>query len=641
MSRRPRGDHGVYAVLYALVVVVLSLTAALVVDISGLREDRRVERLATDAAATAGAIHLSALAGAVDPHSACVDAWAFLKANLPGAASAGASCPTSTFPTSASTCPSTARTNGAAAGPWQVTITWPVPNDDPAVPGDSPLLEQPDITGRGSYVQPPDPEADGTDPCGRLGVTVGRSRSFLLAPVAGFTSGATANTSVARSDIRGDIKQEFPLVILDQHGCTTILAQGSGPQDGTIRVLNNGLTPGRIALDSAGDDPANSGHGCANSNSYVAVAGGGGRVQAFNGSGGAPGLLLTYASLAKTVRSPGGVCALGSDPSATPQGTVCPQPRPYPRVTRKFWDWQYHCSASTSAPLSEPCPDTTPDYIGQLQSTLGTMTKASAPPSFTVLPTTDDDPAFCDYTGSAYRYIAPGNYFINCTTFNVNRTTVFGGGTLVFKGGTGNGQGINVKNNGTGPHCLVLNEPIGITAPPLVSGDYAACAPTSSTVANAPLGDMIVYLQKGDLSRQNADYIAPRTFLYQESDPARGGSRTSRIDLGAGTNSNLLITAPEDGQFENLAIWSDNQAGVSNAESQANQLGSQNKLALEGILFLPNGLVNFGGNPTYLGSARAQFVAWRLSVAGGGTLELLPDADRTLTIPVGGVRLIR
>ena len=69
------------------------------------------------------------------------------------------------------------------------------------------------------------------------------------------------------------------------------------------------------------------------------------------------------------------------------------------------------------------------------------------------------------------------------------------------------------------------------------------------------------------------------------------------------------MTGPKAGNFQNLVIWSENTAGVSN--NAENQLGSQNKLALEGILFLPNALVNFGGNPTYLGSARAQFVAWQ------------------------------
>ena len=33
------------------------------------------------------------------------------------------------------------------------------------------------------------------------------------------------------------------------------------------------------------------------------------------------------------------------------------------RITRKYWDWEYHCSATTSAPLSAPCPYSAPDYI--------------------------------------------------------------------------------------------------------------------------------------------------------------------------------------------------------------------------------------------------------------------------------------
>jgi hypothetical protein len=154
---------------------------------------------------------------------------------------------------------------------------------------------------------------------------------------------------------------------------------------------------------------------------------------------------------------------------------------------------------------------------------------------------------------------------------------------------------------------------------------------------------MLVFLQNGTLSRQNADFIAPETTFYQEADAAFGGSSSTRIDLGSGTSGGsnvsgtLLLTAPTEGVFKNLAVWSENTA----PSTSPNRMGAQSKLALEGILFLPNGQVEFGGNPTYLGQARAQFIAWRLAVSGGGTLSLFPDAERTLTIPVGGVRLIR
>jgi hypothetical protein len=251
-----------------------------------------------------------------------------------------------------------------------------------------------------------------------------------------------------------------------------------------------------------------------------------------------------------------------------------------------------------------------------------------------VLPATADDASVCDST-VPYTYVPPGAYYINCSTFNVNRTTVFGGGTLVFKGD------VNVKGTGQGPHCLVLNQPVG-SIPPAVGadGDYVTCSPASATVAPSPQGSMTVFFQNGSLKRQNSDFIAPQTFVYL---PSTCGSPPSPcvVDLGAGTAGTLLWTAPLDGNFKNLALWSENSSGVSPSNSPPNQLGAQNKINLEGVLFLPNGLVNFTGNPTYLGAARAQFVAWRLAVGGGSTLELTPDPDRTLVIPVTGVRLIR
>lgn len=616
-------DEGVYSIMYAVLVVALVMCAAFVVDLSVLREDRRTERLAADAAATAGAIKLNPLDGAVSPNAACLQAWEYLKVNLPGAGSAVADCPTSKFPTSLASCPSSGSESGPA-GQWAVTITWPVADDDP-------LLTNPGVTGRGTYEQPFNSVTDGTDRCQRIGVSVSRTREPLFAGVGGFGARTTLNSSVARSDLNDDLRQEFPLVVLDQTGCGVILAQGSVSQDSAIRVRNNGLTPGRIAIDSDGSAPGNSGYGCANTNATTAVAGGGGKIQALNGSGGEPARIITRATPAKTTSVP---CASGTDPASTPSGTVCPRPfQRSNRVTRAPWDWEYHCSATPVAPTSAACPDapSRPDYIAQLQNGIGTLTAATAAAAgYTVL---SDSAAVCD-NNNTYTYYPPGQYFVNCATFKVNKTIVFGGGTVVFRGG------VDVKSSGTGPHCLVLNQPVGTVAPPVVGDNYAVCSPTSSTVSPAPVGDMIVYM-KGNLTRANADLVAPQTFIYQESDPARGGSRTNRVDLGGGTASSLLLTGPLNGNFKNLTLWSENYAGVDNSESQSNRLGSQNELGIEGILFLPNSLTNFGGDPTYIGTARAQFVTYRLAVQGGGTLQLTPDPYRTLTLRVGGVKLIR
>ena len=621
-------DSGVYAILYALLVVAIVMTAGLVVDISGLREDRREAKLAADAAATAGAVKLNALSGVANANAACNEAWLFLKVNLSDAKDATPSCPADQFPASFTSCPSTARAVTGDAGPWRVTITWPVPDD-------ASLLTNPNVNGANGYTQPLDPAVDGLDPCGRLGVSVEKSRTFAFATVGGFVNGTILNSSVARSELRGQAALEFPLVVLDQHGCQTLYATGSGPSGAGITVKNNGITPGRIAIDSVGDAPGNPLPGCANSNQYIAEAGGGSRIVAWNGSSGAAGMLLAHGPLAK-VANPAQLCALGTDPS-TITDRICPQPTSFLQLTRKFWDWQYHCSSSTSPPLSAPCPytATVPDYIAQHRAAYGSsvLTAANAvSKGFTVLSGGE-----CDSTAN-YRYFPPGKYFVNCPTFSVKKTTVFGGGVVVFSGN------LEAKGQAGGPYCLVFNQEVGPAPGKDSNGFYPVCAPANS--GNLPDTDddaMYVYLQNGSLTRQNSDFIAPQTFIYQEAETSFGGSPDVRIKIGAGTSGGsgvtgtLLMTAPTTGPFKNLALWSENTATFNDADG----LGAQTKIGLEGIFFLPKAQVEFTGNGTYLGPPRAQFVAWRLRTSGGASLELIPSADHTLTIPVGGVRLIR
>ena len=127
---------------------------------------------------------------------------------------------------------------------------------------------------------------------------------------------------------------------------------------------------------------------------------------------------------------------------------------------------------------------------------------------FIVTPATANDNSVCKSSAS-YKYFPPDNYFINCDTFAVTATTVFGGGQVVFKGG------LWVQGNGSGPHCVVFNQPVGATAPTVnpSTGDYDVCAPASPAVTPAPSGDMTVVIKSGDLTRQNADFVARTFFL--------------------------------------------------------------------------------------------------------------------------------
>jgi hypothetical protein len=625
-----REDTGAYAILYALVVVVIVMTAAVVVDLSGLREDRRAERLATDAASTAGAVKLNALSGSANAQSACQEAWRFLKVNLPGASAATSACPTASFPSSFTVCPTDVRTVTGDAGPWRVTITWPVPDDDP-------LMTEPNVTGLGDYRQTPVADIDGMDPCGRLGVSVSRVRDFLFAGVGGFVSAATTNSSVARADLRGQTALEFPLVVLDQHGCNALTATGSGPSDAGIIIKNNGITPGRIALDSAADEPGNNSPGCDNPQTFVAQASGGSRIVAWNGDSGGLGQILAYGPLNKVASSSSQyMCAPGTDPS-TVTDRLCPPPTSFVRLTRKYWDWKYHCTTATAEPLSAPCPytATVPDYIAQHRAAYGVSAlpdaATAAAQGFTVIGGAD-----CS-SSSTYRYYPPGRYYVDCATFKQNHTTVFGGGVVVFRGD------VDLKGQGAGPYCTVFNQDIGPAPGKDSNGFYPVCTPGSVNNLADPPNPMYVYLQNGSLSRQNSDLIATETFIYQEADPSFGGSPNNRIQIGAGTSGGsgvagtLVLTAPNDGPFDNLAVWSENTA----PSNDPNGLGAQTKIALEGIFFLPKGQVAFSGNALYLGPPRAQFVAWRLATVGGSSLQMVPDANRTLAIPVGGVRLIR
>lgn len=617
------GQHregGAFAVLYAIVVVVIVMTVAVVVDLSSMREDRRMEKLAADSAATAGALKLNAVVGSANANAACVEAWNYLKLNL-GAPGAITQCPVAKFPASFLSCPTDVRVVSGPAGPWQVTITWPVPDDHS-------LMTTPNVSGSTSYTQPLDVSIDGADPCGRLGVTVGRDRDFAFATIGGFIGSATSNSSVARSEVKGNINLEMPLVVLDQSGCQALYANGVGS---LIEVANNGIIPGRMAMDSSG---ANGGPspGCSNSNQYVAMKNGNGaRIHALNGSDGAQGMILTVANPYSKAANSSDLCAEGADPALSLG--ICPRPTAFTPITRKYWDWEYHCSSSTSAPLSAPCPYTRPDYIqllrGQYNKTIFTPAQAASDPV-----------NWRTIAGSACTVTAPITYdnskntFVDCPTYRVRATTVFQGGTVVFRGN------LAVEGGASASGCLRFNYRLPAT------GD-GPCVTTAGAIAASTASDeMTVYLQDGDVSRSNLDYVAPKTFLYQESEesaPYSASTRFRQMDFGAASSGSIWITAPTAGNFENLAIWTENFAGRSDVSTTntINGFRAATNLVLEGIFFFPNGRVKMTGQPTYFGAARSQFVAWSLEVFGGAQLKLIPDPDRTLLIPVGGVRLIR
>lgn len=82
-SVRSTRDTGAYAILFAMLLVVIVGTASVVVDLALMRESRAQTRSAADAAVSAGAAALNAVdAQESSPRLACEQAWAYLLENL-------------------------------------------------------------------------------------------------------------------------------------------------------------------------------------------------------------------------------------------------------------------------------------------------------------------------------------------------------------------------------------------------------------------------------------------------------------------------------------------------------------------------------------------------------------------------------
>jgi hypothetical protein len=104
------------------------------------------------------------------------------------------------------------------------------------------------------------------------------------------------------------------------------------------------------------------------------------------------------------------------------------------------------------------------------------------------------------------------------------------------------------------------------------------------------------------------------------------------IDIGAGSGA-VTWTAPAGGNFAGLALWSESSA--------AHNLGGQASMNCIGVFFMPNAdPFTFTGQGTQQ-ALQIQLIAYRLSVAGQGVLDLVPVPTNRLTFPAWGGALIR
>jgi hypothetical protein len=108
-------------------------------------------------------------------------------------------------------------------------------------------------------------------------------------------------------------------------------------------------------------------------------------------------------------------------------------------------------------------------------------------------------------------------------------------------------------------------------------------------------------------------------------------SRTSQVSMSGGSGS-LTWIAPDSGDFDDLALWSD---------SPLTQFwAGQASLAMEGVFFTPRAAADYSGTSGQ-NQTNAQWIAYRLLARGGGILVVRPAVDRAVPTGLPVTTLIR
>jgi hypothetical protein len=259
-------------------------------------------------------------------------------------------------------------------------------------------------------------------------------------------------------------------------------------------------------------------------------------------------------------------------------------------------DHRYNCKASYPFPVGweiDGCTDPPATYIDNLVAAYGIPN--NTPSGFQTW--TGDAGLGCTIPGGVVT-LPPGNWRVDCNKLNVNGTVIFQGGDVIFDGD------VSLASSG----LLAINT------------DISGAFPYGPASAEA-----IAYFRDGTLSKSgSASFLAYHTTTYF--------SASSALSMGGGTGT-VVWTAPDSGNFDDLAMWSESAS----SHGFAGQAG----LDLEGVFFAPWAEVAYSGNGAQQ-QVEAQFISRTLSAGGNGRLIVRPSFDRAVLFPdIPDSRLIR
>lgn len=642
---------------------------AIVVDFASVRQDRRLDRSASDSAALGGAFYLLPDA-TVDPLKACKTAWGYLNATLQlGLSSGSIASNCSSFsgldvPTLCNATPSSEIDQDVIIGTRTIRIAWPIPNT-----GGSGFLNA-DIA-PGNIAQPFDTSSKAVDGsgegCDRLGVAIFHHQDFALGSLLGSSGTDTQVHSVALASVTSNGTDVFAaLNILNPIDCNTLRTTGAGKVLVSATTLNDGtLAPGTIAVESTAKRTNPGSGNCSSNSDHVINANGSNSLVCANGS-----LYTTFTcdtvmkgviySRAKFT-NPGNAYDLQD----VLQGRLGPEPKVEPKVSGYTpVTKRYGCNL-TRLPACVVPSGTQPNYVARLETAFDanppTPYTATQAPYNTTYP----------YTGAFRNATALGG----CGTVSGTVTLPLKGVTVGAITSTGNWYcpaGINVTGKLIVPQgnlvlqngdlsvanggCLIVNTTASACTTTNIVGSGATV-----TTNPAPTAEAMVYLKGGNFAAANgSSFLMPQTFVY-----ARGSS-AGAISINAttvalwtapgvgtrdsGTMRTTLETACYDSvkaavnencmnsRFGRLAYWSDFNAPSTGPNKDTFQ-GGASSLFVVGVFFTPTAYFNLAGNSSL--PIISQFWADILDVNGGARLPLTPSESAAVPIEIGNVGLIR
>lgn len=569
--KRLRSEQGISMIMVAMALFLLMGAAAIAVDLAAMRLDRSADQKVTDSAASAGA--LAAFAG--NGQDACEAALAYVEVNAQGISSldtsgcltsfSAAACDAATLPQSYTP---------PAVDRFSVTVTYPVPNGDP-------LMTSGLLGGSGQTLVAEDGEQ-----CERVAVQMSATHTSLFAQLLGFDQGTTTVHSVARSFDPGADGPPLNLLVLDRTGCNAIHVQGNGGV--IVEKVTDPVTGDEFPGVAAADSDASS--GC--SPSVILVDGANSTLRA-DGKPGCPSDTLGTGEGCGVIQSiaPG---TPGCNPLAcTPGAGGANPPIPEPigmggRITRVQVDHEYNCWPNYAAPPAgtgwavspltsaneQDIPGCTGsnDHIYDLINLVGQNGPVGGFNTWTQPPLNLP----CTIPSSNPGFTVTGDVRIDCADFVVQSDVTIEG-NVVFDGN------VNVTS---GSANFTIDNTSGTGWAFFRDGHFVKDGQASLTIL-----DTMVYL-----------------------------SDDSQITMNGGSTGTLRWVAPDAGDFDDLALWSDSPS--------THVWAGQASLIMEGVFFSPWATADYSGAPgAGQNQTDAQWVADKLVARGNGVLRITPKFE--------------